>query len=394
LRAFGAPRAEDSPFWSILTKFPDDWSEADRTVNAAKLRAVIERDLAPAYLRLANFVECEYLPSCRASIGLWDMPDGRAHYAQLARSYTTTDLTPDEIHAIGLAGVAKDRAAMEVMMRKVGFTGDLKSFLTHLGADPKWRCRTEEGMLDRYRAILRAMDERLPRLFGRLPQTNLVVRPVEPSLVSSSGAGFYTSAPADGARPAYFFVNTADPTSHTTYTMETLAYHEGVPGHHLQFSLAHEAPGRSMFRRHVYFTAFSEGWALYAEGLPVEVGLETDPYVEFGRLEASAWRSARLVVDTGIHHLHWTREQSIAYLEAISADPHAQIETEVDRYIARPGQALAYKIGELTIREIRAAAERRSGKTFDIRAFHDRLLAQGALPFKILERLMNDDLTK
>ena len=237
------------------------------------------------------------------------------------------------------------------------------------------------------------MDQKLPLLFGHLPQADYVMVTVPAYRAASASSGSYASAPADGSRPAYFQVNTSNPTTRPTYTMQALAYHEAVPGHHLQLSLAHEAPGRSAFRSRCRFTAFSEGWALYAERLPEEVGLYTDPYAVFGRLELDAWRSARLVVDTGIHAMHWDREQAIAYFAAISACSRPEIEREVDRYIAWPGQALAYKVGELKIRALRAKAEKQQGASFDLRAFHDRLLAQGSLPLTILERQMEAEMS-
>jgi uncharacterized protein (DUF885 family) len=388
LRGLAAPRAEDSPLWAIVDRLPEDWPEAQRREVVGRLREAIEREVTPAYARLADFVEGEYLPACRETVGLWDTPDGPAHYAQLIRWYTTTDLTPDEVHALGLAEVARAVAAMDAIRQKVGFAGDLKAFLAHLQADPRWRNTGEEAMLARYRAILRAMDAQLPRLFGRLPQAGYALHPVEAYRAGTASSGSYSSAAADGSRPAFFNVNTTGPEERLTYTMQALAYHEAVPGHHVQIGLAHEAPGRSAFRRHLEFAAFREGWGLYAEGLAGELGLYADPYAEFGRLEFDAWRSARLVVDTGLHHKRWTREQAVTYMEAITAEGRSRIGREVDRYIAWPGQAVAYKVGELKIRELRACWERRLGERFDLRSFHDRLLAQGDLPLGLLARWM------
>jgi prolyl oligopeptidase len=388
LRALAAPPAEQSPFWEIVARLPREWAEADRKDLADRLRTVITTDVAPSYARLASFVENEYLPACRETVGLWDTPDGLDHYAHLVRSYTTTNLAPDEVHAIGLVHVAKARAAMEEVRRKVGFAGDLEAFFAHLKSDPSRRNTSAEGILARHKATLEEIRPRLSQLFGRLPRTECVLRSVEPFRARTSSSGSYHSAPADGSRPAYFYVNTSDPTGRPTYSMQALAYHESVPGHHIQIALAHEIPNRSAFRRYAYFPAFSEGWAVYSEQLPCELGLYVDPYSEFGRLENDAWRSARLVVDTGLHHKRWTREQAIAYLAANSSDSPKAIAREVDRYIAWPGQALAYKIGELKIREIRARIEQRLGKAFDVRAFHDRLLSFGPIPLGILEREM------
>ena len=390
LRALAPARPEDSPLIEILSKLPKDWPESTRGPIVAEVRKVIAEHISPSYARLADFVESEYLPACRESVGLWDSPEGADHYASLARSFTTTDLSPDAIHAIGLAEIARTREAMDAVRRKVGFDGDLPAFLAHVRADPMLRGGTEVALLARYRTILKDVDAKLPLLFGKLPRADYALKTMEPYRAKSAPAGFYYPPPEDGSRPGYFYVNTSDPDRRTTQSMPALAYHEAVPGHHLQFALALEVPGRPAFRRFGYVPAFSEGWGLYAEGLTREVGLATDPYSELGRLEYNAWRSARLVVDTGMHHLRWPRDRAIAYLEANTAMPRIEVESEVDRYIAWPGQALAYKIGELKIREIRARTEIRLGPKFDIRAFHDRLLSQGSIPLGVLERMMGE----
>jgi uncharacterized protein (DUF885 family) len=389
LRSLAVRRAEESPLWTIAGRLPADWTEADRKALLDRVRTALERDVATAFARLADFVETEYLPACRESVGLCNTPDGALHYAQLVRSYTTTDLAPDRIHEIGLAELDKTRSAMEAIRRKVGFDGDLKAFFAHLRGDPKLQNRGEPEILDRHRAIVREMESALPRLFGRLSSVPCDVRPFDPIRARSSPSAEYYPAPSDGSRPGIFFVNTSDPTSRPTYTMQALAYHEAVPGHHLQAGLALEAPGRPAFRRHLYIPAFDEGWALYAEGLPAELGLYRDPYSELGRLTNDAWRCARLVIDTGLHARHWDRDRAIAFLEANTALPRGEVENEVDRYIAWPGQALAYKLGELKIRELRSATERRLGKDFDLRAFHDRMLSFGSVPLRVLERLMD-----
>ena len=259
---------------------------------------------------------------------------------------------------------------------------------------PQFKNRTEHEIVDRHRAIVDEINTNLPSIVSAaLPTDPLEVRPFDPVRARSSPTGEYYPAAADGSRPGIFFVNTSDPTTRPTYTMQALAYHEAIPGHHLQGSFARLTPeGEPVrpFRRYFYFTAFDEGWALYSEGLPGEIGLYTDPYAEFGRLNYDSLRCARLVVDTGLHHKHWSRDQAITYMEENSSLPRNEIENEVDRYIAWPGQALAYKIGELKIRELRAQAEKRAGKAFDLRAFHDRLLSFGSVPLWLLERLMNE----
>ena len=392
LRALAVLAAEQNPLYALVGRIPSDWPEAERAAVAERVRSAIAADAAPAYARLAEFIERDYLPACRESIGLGATPDGAAYYAHRVRDFTTTNLTPEEVHTIGLAEVARAREAMDKIRGTVGFAGDLKAFLADMRTNPKWRNTSAAAMLDRYRAILREMDAKLPELFGHLPQADYAIRPVEAFREKTASSGSYSSAPADGSRPAYFHVNTFNPEGRPTYSMQALAYHEAVPGHHLQHSLAHEALGRSAFRTHCNFTAFSEGWALYCERLPAEIGLYVDPYAEFGRLELDAWRSARLVVDTGIHAKGWTRDEAIAFIESVSASSRPEIEREVDRYIAWPAQALAYKIGELKIRELRTKAQRRLGAAFDIRAFHDRLLAEGSLPLTMLERHMGEEL--
>lgn len=389
LLALAPRRPEDSPLWSLLDRLPKDWPEVDRIHVLDGLRQAIVNDVTPSYSRLADFLHETYLPACRDTVGLSATPDGVAHYRWLVRSFTTTDLTPESVHELGLAEMAKVRDGMEAVRKRVGFAGDLTAFLAHLRNDPGFRNRDAAEILRRYRTILSDVDARLPDLFGRLPHADYGLKEIEPYRARSAAAGYYYPFPDDGSRPGYFYVNTSDPTSRTTYSMQALAYHEAVPGHHLQFALTIEATGRPAFRKNGYIPAFSEGWALYAEGLPAEVGLYADPYAEYGRLEYNAWRCARLVVDTGLHAKGWSRDRAIAYLAENTAVPAVEIESEIDRYIAWPGQALAYKVGELKIRELRAKAEKQLGAKFDLKAFHDRLLSQGSLPLGVLERWMD-----
>ena len=390
LRALATAKPADSPLRGIVDKIPTDWPLAERKRTTDAIDSAIETRVSPAFKRWADFLEAEYLPACRETVGLWATPDGPSHYAYLVKSFTTTDITPDQVYEIGLVEVAKTRRAMDEIRKKVGFSGDLDAFLTHLRTDPKFRNVSPDEMMARYRGILSTVDAKLPELFGKLPKTDYGLKAIEAYRAKSAAAGYYYPFPEDGSRPGYFYVNISEPDKRTTFSMQALAYHEAVPGHHLQFALTIEAADRPAFRRNGYIPAFSEGWGLYSESLPGEVGLYTDPYADYGRLEYNAWRSARLVVDTGLHHKRWTREQAIAYLEKNSAMPRMEIESEVDRYIAWPGQALAYKMGELRIRAIRAETERRLGKDFDIRAFHDRLLSQGSLPLSVLERWMGE----
>jgi len=388
LRDLAKPNAEQSPLWDYVERLPEDWSQAEKTEASARIRKAIETSVVPAYAKLAEFVEKTYLPVCRETIGLCDTPDGTEHYALLVRHYTTTNLTPEQIHQSGLDEVKKIREAMEAIRKKVGFEGDLKAFFRHLRTDPKFQMKDEASIVEGHRAIIKGIEAKLPELFGRLPVTPVEVRPFDPVRAKSAPGGEYLPVPSDGSRPGIFFVNTSDPKTRPSYTLQPLAYHETIPGHHLQGSIALETPGRPLFRRYFYLPAYDEGWALYSEALPAEVGLYTDPYAEFGRLNYDAFRSVRLVVDTGIHSKGWTRDQAIAYFEANTSDPRNMIENEVDRYIAWPGQALAYKVGQLTIRSLRSKEEGQRGKAFDVKAFHDRLLGSGSLPLKILERVM------
>ena len=389
LRSLANPKAEESPLWAYVDRLPTDWSQSQREGAMVRIRAAIETEVIPAYAKLASFVETEYLKASRDSVGLVATDDGVPHYARLVRAYTTTDLTPDQIHEIGLEQMAKTRAAMEAIRAKVGYPGDLKAFLTYTRTDPSFKNPDERAILEGHRAILETMRQNLPKLFGKIPLTPFEVRAYDPIRAKSSPTGEYLPVPSDGSRPGVFFVNTSNPTSRPRYTMQALAYHEGVPGHHLQGALSIEAPGRSPFRRYIYIPAFDEGWALYSEGLPDEIGLYKDPFSEFGRLNYDALRCVRLVVDTGIHAKNWTRDEVIDYFEANTSLPRNEIENETDRYIATPGQALAYKIGELKIREVRAKVQAREGDKFDIRAFHDRLLGSGSVPLRLMEKLFD-----
>ncbi|WP_435017064.1 DUF885 domain-containing protein [Tundrisphaera sp. TA3] len=388
LRAVAAGEPEASPLYELALRLPESWGEADRGRVRDEVKRAVAESVSPAYRRLADFVESEYLPACRDEVGLRSAIDGEAHYAYLARSFTTLPLTPDAIHAIGLEEIARTRSEMDAIRLRLGVPGELDAFLAQLRSDPQRRGRDEASLLAGYREILSRVDARLPDLFGRLPRTDYGIKAIEAYRARSAPGGYYYPPPDDGSRPGYFYVNVSDPQDRTTYSMPALAFHEAVPGHHLQIALAMEVQGRPAFRKFGYFPAFGEGWGLYAEGLPREVGLATDPYSELGRLQYNAWRSARLVVDTGMHHLGWTRDRAIAYLEANTAMPRIEVESEVDRYIAWPGQALAYKIGEREIRSIRAEVEKKLGPRFDIRAFHDRLLSQGSLPLGLLRRRM------
>lgn len=356
----------------------------------AALRLAISEQVLPAYQRLHDFVRDEYLPACRETVGIWAVPGGDGIYDRLVKRYTTTNWTPEQIHRIGLRELKRIHAQMDEIRRQQGFDGTLGEYVQHLREDPKYRAPSGSWLLAEYRAILDRAVSRLDGLFERLPQARCIVKEMESFRAASAPVAYYNAAALDGSRPGYFYVNTHQPRQRLTYTTEALTYHEAVPGHHLQFMLHAENESLPMFRRHSYVTAYSEGWALYAEGLGLELGGYTDPLQRIGRLTYEAWRAARLVVDTGIHRFRWTRAQAIAFMEENTALARYNIEREVDRYIAWPGQALAYKIGQLRIRELRTAAKERLGQAFDIREFHDRLLADGALPLDLLTERMNN----
>ena len=361
-------------------------AEVDRIRIAIEL--AIDAAVLPAYRKLGAFLRAEYLPECRGEPSVGALPDGAARYAELAREYTTTDLGPREIHEIGLREVVRIRAEMDEIRRRVAFDGDLAAFFEHLRTDPSFYYDTADALIEGFRTILDRMDAKLPELFGRLPEAPYDLREMEAFRAEAAPAAYYYPPPDDGSRPGYFYVNTHDLSSRPRYTMEALAYHEAVPGHHLQIALQQQLDLPD-FRRHAGFTAFVEGWALYSERLPKEVGLYEDPYSDFGRLTFDMWRACRLVVDTGIHAFGWSRDQAIAYLAENSALARHDIDAEVDRYIAWPGQALAYKIGQLRILELRGRAETALGERFDLREFHDVLLESGAVPLDALEGVVD-----
>jgi uncharacterized protein (DUF885 family) len=357
--------------------------EARRLQKAAR-KAIAER-VVPALDKLRRFVVEEYEPKARASIGLSDLPEGPAWYAHRVRASTTTDLSPDRIHQIGLGEVKRIRAEMEAVMRKTGHTGDLASFFQHLRTDPRFFFEDKEALLTAYRDIAKRIDPGLPRLFGTLPRLTYGVRPVPPYLERTQTTAYYNPGSPEGGRPGWFYANTFDLKSRPKWEMEALTLHEAVPGHHLQIALAQELGELPPFRRHAHFTAFVEGWGLYAESLGGELGLYQDPYARFGQLTYEMWRAIRLVVDTGMHGRGWTREQAIEFFKRNAGKSEHDIVVEVDRYIVWPGQALGYKIGELKLKELRAFAAAQLGERFDPRAFHDVVLGAGALPLQVLE---------
>lgn len=386
LRALAADEPEGSIFWQAVRAMPAGIEPAERERIAAAYRAALADDVLPAYRRLADFLEREYVPQARTTIAWSALPDGEAWYRYAVRTSTTTDLSPDEIHRIGLAEVARIRADMVAVKQEVGFDGDLPAFFRFVATDTRFFFGSGADLLRAYRQLKASIDAALPRLFARFPHADYVVREVEPFRAASSPGAFYQAPSADGSRPGVFYVNTHDLRAQPRYGMTTLALHEAAPGHHFQVSIAQELSGLPRFRRFGEgYVAYDEGWALYAESLGRELGLFEDPWQWYGRLSDEMLRAMRLVVDTGLHARGWTREQAIAYMRENSSLADGDIEAEVDRYIVWPAQALGYKVGELRIHAMRARAEQALGERFDVRAFHAALLEDGALPLDVLD---------
>jgi uncharacterized protein (DUF885 family) len=385
LDALIAQGVDASPFFRPTTHFPAVISAADRARLTAAYRAELEQDVVPAFTRLRDFIRADYLAHARESIGLSAMPGGARLYAFLVQQHTTTSMTPNQIHALGLAEVARIQTEMERVKSEIGFHGTLRELFDFVRTDQRFQPQSAEALIEGYRQIGRRVDQALPRLFATVPRTPLEVRPLPQYLGPSQSGASYRRGSPDGTRPGLFMVNTYALSTRPTITMETLYLHEGVPGHHYQQSLAQEQASLPSLLRFESNTAFNEGWALYAESLGDELGLFQDPYQRFGHLIDEMVRALRLVVDTGIHTRGWSRNRAIEYMLEHSSKGRPDIEAEVDRYIANPGQALAYKIGQLTITRLRERAQRALGSRFDIRRFHDQVLNTGALPMTVLE---------
>jgi len=388
LEALIAPDEESSVFFGPVALISADWPAAERERLLRGYRVLIEFELNPAFRRLADFVRDEYLPACRDTVGWNALPDGAAWYASEVRQQTTTTMTPAEIHAIGLAEVARIRAGMEDVMRQVGFTGTLADFFLYVQQEPAFYFDNAADVLEGYRRIKRRLDAELPRLFSVMPKSNYEVREVEAFRAASAAGGSYANGTADGSRPGIFYVNTYNLKAQPIYGMETLSLHEAAPGHHFQVSIQQELADLPRFRRYEGNVAYDEGWALYAESLGRELGLFTDPMQWYGRLSDEMLRAMRLVVDTGLHDRGWSREQAMRYMAENSSMAATDIEAEVERYIVYPGQALGYKIGDLKIQALRRRAEAALGSRFDIRDFHAAILGDGSLPMAVLEAKM------
>jgi uncharacterized protein (DUF885 family) len=375
---------ESSPLAKPLQSFPAGITAEDQARLKKEMLAAIDNEVLPAYAKFAEFVRTEYAPHGRTEPGIWALPDGAERYAFDIRRSTTTNMTAEQIHELGLKQVAETEAQMLAVAQHFGYK-DLKSFHKHIAADRDLYAKSGQQLLDLYKGYADGMEPELPKLFGRLPKNKLQVIPMEASRAKDAVPADYSPGAMDGSRPGHINVNESDPTKRLLLNVEAIAYHEGIPGHHLQISIGQELPGIPKFRKNAGYTAFVEGWAFYAERLGKDIGFYKDPYSNYGRLENEMWRDIRLVVDTGVHSQHWSRQQMIDYFHQYTAMDDRNIDTEVDRYIAWPGQALAYKIGQLKILELRAKAQKELGTRFDLKDFHDEVLSNSALPLDVLE---------
>jgi uncharacterized protein (DUF885 family) len=380
---------EKTPFAKPFNKFPASISDAEqkrlRDVGLAAIRTAV----LPAYVKFTAFMRDEYAPKGMTEPGMWALPDGAARYNYAIRKMTTTTMSAGQIHELGLRQVTETEAQMLDVAQQLGFK-DLASLNESIKKDRRFYATSGQQVLDLYTNYARGMEPELPKLFGRLPKSKLEVIPMEESRAKNSVPADYSEGAPDGSRPGHINVNEWDPEHRLTLNIEAIAYHEGIPGHHLQLSLGQELQDLPNFRRNAGYTAFVEGWALYSERLGKEVGKYQDPYSNYGRLENEMWRAIRLVVDTGVHEKHWTRDQVVAYFHKYTAMDEPNIQSEVDRYIAWPGQALAYKLGQLEILKLREQAKQKLGEQFDIRAFHDEILVNGALPLDVLDQVFTD----
>ena len=379
----------ESPFYEEFEEMPDTISAADQERLRASAIASIEKIVVPAYRSLSRYFELTYLPASRESVGLSNLPNGDRWYELLTRNYTTTTMTPDDIHRLGLNEVKRIRGEMQLIIDEVEFDGDFEAFLTFLRTDPQFYYDNADDLYNAYLATSKRIDPELVKLFGHLPRMPYGVKPIPAATAPDTTTAYYSRPAADGSRAGTYWVNLYMPEVRPKYEIEVLSVHEAMPGHHLQLALQQELGDMPEFRRFLGFTAFVEGWGLYSESLGHDLGLYKDPYSHFGALTYEMWRAVRLVVDTGLHYKGWTRQQAIDFFKDNAAKTEHDIVNEIDRYIGNPGQALAYKIGQLKILAIRASAEAQLGDDFDVRAFHDHLLGAGALPLDLLQHRMD-----
>jgi uncharacterized protein (DUF885 family) len=378
-----------SGFYKPFLHFPAEISVADQERLRQQGTQAVREQIIPAYQKFKNFFVSEYIPGCFGQVGAWQLPNGGELYAYFVRQYTTTKVTPEEVHQTGLKEVARIRAEMDRIMQQTGFKGTREEFFKFLRTDPQFFYKTPEELFDGYKVVAKTIDPNLVKMFRTLPREPYGVEAIPSAFAPDTTTAYYRQGAGDGSRAGTFFVNLYKVDTRPKWEMMALALHESVPGHHLQIARAHELGEIPMFRRFGDFTVFVEGWGLYAESLGDEMGLYADPYSKFGQLTYEMWRAVRLVVDTGIHAKHWTREQAIRYFMDNAPKQELDVTNEIDRYIAWPGQALAYKTGELKIKELRARARQQLGTDFDIKEFHDVVLGSGAVPLDILERNVN-----
>jgi uncharacterized protein (DUF885 family) len=385
---------ERSPFYSPFKKFAGDIPEAEaaRLRNAAQ--TAIKNNVIPSFKKLKEYFESDYLPASYPQAGIWQMKGGDKIYEFLARDYTTTNLTPQQIHDKGLSEVARIRAEMEKIKSKVGFSGSLQEFFTYLRSDPKFFYKTPEELLSAYRAIAKRIDPETAKVFRTFPRSPYGVIPIPDKMAPDTTTAYYYSPAADGSRPGYYYVNLYKPETRPKWEMMALSIHEAVPGHHFQIALQQEMGEMPNFRKFGGYTAFVEGWGLYSESLGEDMGLYSDPYDKFGQLTYEMWRAVRLVVDTGMHYFKWDRQKAIDYFKENAAKTDQDIVNEIDRYISDPGQALAYKIGELKIKELRMRSRNALGAKFDLKSFHDVVLLSGAVPLSVLEKNVDEWIVK
>jgi uncharacterized protein (DUF885 family) len=389
----GAHIVEDpteSVFYTPFVNFPVGVPEEDHAPLRERGSATIKERVVPGYRNFFAFMVEEYIPRARKTIGASELPDGRRYYDHLIRHFTTLDITAEEIHRLGLAEVERIRREMMDVIEGLGFEGGFAEFLEFLRTDPRFYARTPESLLQQAAYIAKKADSKLPSLFKTLPRLPYGVEPVPDDLAPKYTGGRYIPAPIGSTRPGYYWVNTYALGSRPLYVLTSLTLHEAVPGHHLQIALTQELEDLPAFRRAAYIDAFGEGWGLYAEWLGLEAGMYQDPYSNFGRLTYEMWRACRLVLDTGVHAFGWKRQQAMDYMASNTALSFHEVRTEIDRYISWPGQALAYKMGELKIKELRQRAEKTLGERFDVREFHDAVLANGTVPLDVLERQVDD----
>ena len=382
--------AEDSPFYGLFEELPASISDQEQGRLRATARDTIENTVLPAYQKLARYFNDTYLPASRDSIGLSSLPNGSAWYEYRTRHYTTTQMSPDDIHKLGLTEVSRIREEMQKIIDEVDFEGSFNDFLVFLRTDPQFYFDNPDDLYESYLATSKRIDPELVNLFGKLPRMPYGVKPIPDSIAPDTTTAYYSQPAADGSRAGTYWVNLYRPDVRPKYEIEVLSVHEAMPGHHLQLALQQELSDIPDFRRYGGFTAFIEGWGLYSENLGYDLGLYKDPYSRFGQLTYEMWRAVRLVVDTGIHYKGWTRQQAIDFFKDNAAKTELDIINEIDRYIGNPGQALAYKIGQLRMLTIRQRAELALGDDFDVRAFHDEMLGAGALPLDLLERRMDE----